>query len=176
MKPSVTCTLGVVLSLTFVLSSVAVAAEAVPRAGTKVASQELPGTLKINQTKFKIKVTVPSHADKLKSKLKELQDTVTIVNNEIPLLEQMVTAMLNKREECLNKTFTTADMTAAGCLPQHSLMQCEEKLYRWCFRNELSAAKGKAQMLDAYYMIKLTAASQASRKIFLEWKEFIDSK
>lgn len=178
MKPSVMYTFGVVLFMVFALSSAAITAEAVsPEADTKQATKKLPGSIKIRPLHLKVKavVTPHQHANKLRAKLKEVQDMAEIINNQASQLEQKVTAMVNKREECLNKTFTTADMTAAGCVAQNTLAECEEKLYFWCFHDEWFAARGQSSVIDMHSMPPFLGASHSAGDIFREWKEHIET-
>jgi hypothetical protein len=50
----------------------------------------------------------------------------------IPQFEEQKRIYLAKCRECQNKTYTQAEMAAAGCLPGDTVADCSQKLFRKC--------------------------------------------
>jgi len=56
----------------------------------------------------------------------------------MPLLDQKLDLFTSKSNECKNKTYSRADMTAAGCRDSDTVDACGTKLFDKCIYTELN--------------------------------------
>ncbi|TAN41619.1 MAG: hypothetical protein EPN25_04630 [Nitrospirae bacterium] len=147
MKPSVTFRLGAGLVMIFALSSMSFAADAAPKAGMKaVAAPKSTGSFKIKTADINFK-TLPMPSALFKSEWKQMNDKADIFSDAIPVLEQRLTALNARSEECKNKAYTPVDMTAAGCTEQEPVSSCSSKLFRICISAESGQVLAQSTMM-----------------------------
>jgi hypothetical protein len=105
-------------------------------ASVKAASPNgLPPTIKIdpkNLSKSKLSAEIHTLSPAFYSAWKRMEQCYTYLDSRIPQFEEQMRTYQAKCRECQNKTYTQADMTAAGCLPSDTIANCSQKLYRKC--------------------------------------------
>lgn len=95
----------------------------------------LPPTIKIDLKKMprsqvykEVKALTPAFYDAWKRVVQSYGYLV----EQIPQYEEATRVYKAKCQECAGRSYSQADMAAAGCLPGDTLEQCSAKLFRWC--------------------------------------------
>jgi hypothetical protein len=140
MKQFLTCISGIALIMMFAITSTVYGAAPNPKTGvtpvpnagtTPAAFKNLPSTIKINPIDVKVKLVDPTSAQ-FKADWQKMTNAVADVNTKLPLLDQKIALLNTKIQECTNKSYTQADMTAAGCDDDMTVKQCSNELYAHC--------------------------------------------
>ena len=140
MKQFLTCISGIALIMMFAITSTVYGAAPnqktgvtpAPNAGTTPAAfKNLPSTIKINPNDVMMKLVDPTSA-KFKADWQKMSNAAADVNKNMPLLDQKIALLNAKIQECTNKSYTQADMTAAGCDDNMTVKQCSNNIYAHC--------------------------------------------
>jgi hypothetical protein len=95
----------------------------------------LPPTIKIdikNIPRTKLSAEIHSLSPAFYEAWKRVEQCCNHLCARIPQFEEQMKTYRAKCQECRDKTYTQADMAAAGCLPSDTVADCSQKLYRKC--------------------------------------------
>ena len=95
----------------------------------------LPATIKIdlkNLPKAKLSVEIQTLSPVFYNAWNRVKQSYTRLDSRIPQFEEQMRIYRAMCQECQSKTYTQADMTAAGCLSSDTIANCSQKLYRKC--------------------------------------------
>jgi hypothetical protein len=168
MKLSIKLFLCVAVIMMFAIDATMVGSDT-PTLGRKaLAAQKLPNIIKINPMDVKMLNETTSFTQ-FKAAWKQASDKVAVVNTRMPQMQQKMTSLETKSNECKNKSYTAADMTAAGCTDDMPVSLCSVKLYRKCIYAEWSSADTLAKEIGGELGNTRDAVSsaQTSSKMFL---------
>jgi hypothetical protein len=143
MKKSVICILGIIFIIGLATTATSYAIDLVAQALPKKVFKSLPSTIKIEPNVIKVKrISSSSKLSEFKQKWKGVTDGVAAVNARLPMLEQLAASLKQKEEECMNKQYTTGEITevcaAAGA---DSIDECSRLLFFSCCRADAIALK-----------------------------------
>jgi hypothetical protein len=176
MKKSVICILGIIFIIGLATTARSFALDLVAQALPKSVFQNLPSTIKIDPnviTAAHIRYT--KRLSEFKQKWKTVTDYVAEVNGLIPGLAQRAASLKQKEEECMNKPWTTAEITAANC-PDSGTVECSKILYARCRRPALLALQQyEYEMLAKLEGVEgMSAAAYAACGILSTWQHEIE--
>jgi len=182
MKQSVTCISGIFLIMMFTITSVTFGADLIPKTGITQAAplqklpnttavQKLPNTITINSKDVNMK-PFGDASEQYKTDWKQISGGVNDFTYFISKMDQYVALLNSKVGECKNKSYSTTDMTAAGCADNMSIADCSKLLYKNClqveYHNVVNLFFQMADTIDATNRM-LSKFSSNNTSSFIQW-------
>jgi hypothetical protein len=145
MKQSVKCIWVIFFVMMFAITSTTFGADTSGSGPSGAAGAKLPSAIKINPDDIGgmlINYQPQQVKGQLyKTQVKKTYDLAKILSDQrVPEMENAIVAMNQKVEECKNKTYTTADMTAAGCTDNMTIAACSKILFNKCIYQKTAYA------------------------------------